>query len=477
MKFGKGKSSSEGSSFVDEYLAESDHGSYGYDSSHYDSVHSGQSKLSKNKASKASKGFNIDDYLNDPESKEVEEDTPPPALLSNRSAPKSSMRWCLIILTVMGAILGVTAFLNSGDDVVVVNDDDLFYVKELASSKATLAQTAHSKEKKPEDPDEHPNDLSLAHNHAKEEDLGSASYHYGNLADINTDPYDDLMDTPIFFHIPRSGGTTLEHILGQCLGLIQASQVGAAVDNHAHAADTELQVLATFNNEYLYVNVDTTSVEGLHHAKALGLAESQMADVVYTEYIYDASSILFSEHHRGRLFTLFRHPVDRSVSMYYYLRSATWESTYDHTLQTYTLEDYAHKAQTEHNWMTRMLSNAGDGQLFPKHLDIAKQVLKNKALIGLLEEFDESIERFEQYFGWDELLLQSAAGEIDSPILKKHAECQARLISDKVNGHNHPPLDPKSDIWVELHRRNWFDMELYNFAVELFKNQSKWFDF
>jgi hypothetical protein len=235
-------------------------------------------------------------------------------------------------------------------------------------------------------------------------------------------------------------------------------------------------VISTFNNEYLYVNVDTTNVEGLHHAKALGLAESQMADVVYTGFIYDAAAILFTDHHRGRLFTMMRHPVDRAVSMYYYLGKATWETTYDHTLQTYSLEEYAQRGQTEHNWMTRMLSSAGNDQLYPKHLDVAKQVLADKALIGLLDKFDESIERFEQYFGWDDLLLQSAAGENDSPILKKHAECQQGLLNQKINEQSHSSLDPNSDTWIQLRRQNWFDVELYEFSVELFNNQTRWFE-
>jgi hypothetical protein len=253
-------------SFVDDYLAENDPDTDTFDHHHYNNVHTcaggGSNNISKkatttkkkkNKSrTKGKDEFDFEEY----EESDLEgllasssSSNPPGAVLSSRSSSQSSScstTRCMILSTaVMGALLCVRTFYDYGENTVIVNDDDFQYIDELSSTQSSGGSSSaqemdpgSSQHKHDYQPDERPNDLSLATNHAQAEELGMANYHYANLANINTDPYDDLMDTPIFFHIPRSGGTTLEHVLGQCLGLIQASQVGTAVEDHAHALDT-----------------------------------------------------------------------------------------------------------------------------------------------------------------------------------------------------------------------------------------------
>ncbi len=69
----------------------------------------------------------------------------------------------------------------------------------------------------------------------------------------------------------------------------------------------------------VFVNVDTTTVEGLKRAKRLGLAQSGLADTIVTTYVHELHE-LFDKQHRGRLFAMFRHPVDRAVSLFHYLK-------------------------------------------------------------------------------------------------------------------------------------------------------------
>jgi hypothetical protein len=287
--------------------------------------------------------------------------------------------------------------------------------------------------------------------------------------------FDPQYETPIFFHIPKSGGSSLEHVLGQCLGLVQASQFGEEL---AQTSDSmEIQVLPAEGSQYnyMYVNVDTFTPDGIQHAKQLGLMESDYADVIHTPYPFQVSQKLLSPAtnnpnggYKGRLFVLMRHPVDRAVSMYYHLRSATNEKTYDHTLQTYTLEQYAHLAQTENNWMTRTLCNVPPSrQLYPYHLAQAKILLKQKAVIGLTSRLEDSIERFEQYFGW-------MANIQDAK--RDHEKCQtALLLEQNAATQIHPILERRSEVWTQLYRRNWFDIELYTYASELYRDQASWF--
>jgi hypothetical protein len=68
-----------------------------------------------------------------------------------------------------------------------------------------------------------------------------------------------------------------------------------------------------------FVNVDTSTVEGLQRAKKLGLAQSGKVNAIYTPLIFDAND-LFDDDHKGRMFAIFRHPIDRAISIFRYLQ-------------------------------------------------------------------------------------------------------------------------------------------------------------
>ena len=87
-----------------------------------------------------------------------------------------------------------------------------------------------------------------------------------------------------------------------------------------------------------FVNVDTITVGGILRASEMGFADSGLADAVITPLLYEANA-LFTPTAKGRLFTVFRHPVERAISMFYYLQIAHWEPTYDPSLQSWTPEE------------------------------------------------------------------------------------------------------------------------------------------
>jgi len=152
-------------------------------------------------------------------------------------------------------------------------------------------------------------------------------------------------DANFFFHIPRSGGQTIKEIVGRCLGKTLASEVGV---RDGHGQDPTLQTVEI--NDAKYVNVDTTSVDGLHRAATLGLAESSLSDMIASSYFHTAS-MLFDLEHKGRAFTLLRNPIARVVSTYY---ERTQGENADIDV---SLEDYAQGNGIENNWMTRFLTN------------------------------------------------------------------------------------------------------------------------
>lgn len=138
-------------------------------------------------------------------------------------------------------------------------------------------------------------------------------------------------DSNFFFHIPRSGGSTIKEIAGKCLRKTLASEVGV---RDGHHEDVMLQVVEF--DQAKYVNVDTTSIDGLHRSANLGLAASKLADMMSSSY-FEEVGMLFDLEHKGRAMTIFRHPIERAVSHYYYATRGD-KAYIDPSV---TLEDYA----------------------------------------------------------------------------------------------------------------------------------------
>lgn len=74
-----------------------------------------------------------------------------------------------------------------------------------------------------------------------------------------------------------------------------------------------------------FVNVDTTTIEGIERANNLNLVGSELAEVIVIQHLYEAER-LFDPSHRGRLFAVFRHPIERAISMFYYLQYGTFKN-------------------------------------------------------------------------------------------------------------------------------------------------------
>jgi len=285
-----------------------------------------------------------------------------------------------------------------------------------------------------------------------------------NFKDIS-EPW-DASDVPIFLHIPKAGGSTIKDIIGTCHRFVMASEKGV-LDGHGDDADISIVYPGggpVGQDRSPFVNVDTTTLNGIVRAKDMDFADSGLADIVVTPFIFEVNDLM-TPTAKGRLFTVFRHPIERAISMFYYIQIATWEVTYNPEVEFWTIEQYANSGLVENNWLTRQLSNQPAGDLTDKNLLIAKNVIRRKFMVGLVSNIEATMDRLEKFFRW--------TYHVNPP---NQEICRQALIDRGANSNaqsTKPKPEPGSDEWKMLEWQNKYDLELYAYIEVLFDEQEQ----
>lgn len=216
---------------------------------------------------------------------------------------------------------------------------------------------------------------------------------------------------------------------------------------------------------------------GIERCQSLNLIQSGLADVVSSPLPFEASS-LFTGDRRGRMFALLRPVVDRVVSHFRWIQTS---GTDPYVGPDTDLAQYVRLPadRPEFNWLTKALAGKPGTTtdiLTLDDLNVAKEALRKKAVVGLLPRKGDSMLRFERTFGWDRTLTAS-------PERKK---CEEETLHWEWKGKaaQFPPSSVLSQgVWApgtELHaaieRRNAFDVDLYRYAERLFEEQMVAFD-
>jgi len=269
-------------------------------------------------------------------------------------------------------------------------------------------------------------------------------------------------DIPYYWHIPKVGGSTLKNIFSSCYNLKRPNRNPAKPEDSLEVLDGK------------YVNVDTATTEGIAKAKELGLIPAKVTDIVISPRIYEVQT-LFNQFQRPRMFTMIRHPFSRLFSFFNYHKHASWEKKHSsfEFMKNMTFEEYLRTRTVENNWLTCTLTNTNKKELNETHVQLATDILARKCLVGMTEEFNTSVHRFQQYFNWD--IDESRKGCLKRLVFDSPVNKLSNVLQQRDPEHQIETLEEGDPAWNILLETNKYDLQLYENAKKIFQDQAKYF--
>ncbi|KAL7539621.1 hypothetical protein ACHAXR_009449 [Thalassiosira sp. AJA248-18] len=252
------------------------------------------------------------------------------------------------------------------------------------------------------------------------------------LQPLSTTP-DPSKETVVFWHIPKSGGTTAKTLY---------TSLGKSIDIESKPGP-------------------------ILEAQKKGLVASGQVDIIFSSLPNFAVSHLFDNSHKGRALALFRHPVDRLISKFYYLQTATWENTYRPEWKGVDILDWAKGINIDNDCMVKKLAGKVQrDKATEKDLRMAMRTVKQHFIVGLMHEMEESIHRFNTVMGIDE----------EEEYTKRVMDHFFGNKVKKTNSNPHPKVEKGSPAWDLLAEQNALDIRLYEYILVLFQEQKEIID-
>jgi hypothetical protein len=185
-----------------------------------------------------------------------------------------------------------------------------------------------------------------------------------------------------------------------------------------------------------------------------------------TPYITWAGENFFSSTYKARGFAMMRHPAKRVEDQFYYRQHATWEGNFDMEMATMSLAEFASSDKLIENFEVRsLLQMEATIDITEADVALAKEILRQKFIVGIFEWYDISVVRFEKYFGWfDEYEV------LDNTTVNW---CHFKWIDYMDHVGSFPKVPTAEQIQDTIMTRMWADVELYHYAKNLFAEQSK----
>lgn len=251
----------------------------------------------------------------------------------------------------------------------------------------------------------------------------------------------------------------------ECLGQTLATDIG--VDpRYGHQDKEEVIAFQPWPgvSKASYVNVDSTSRPGVKRARRMGLVPSGLADMIITDDPAFVVDELFDDSHRGRGLALFRHPIDRLVSKFFYLQKATWEKEYRPEWKNIDILEFARTRNPENNYMVKKLAGKTPKETATREdFQIAMRTIRSRFVVGLMDQMEESVHRFNVVMG---------VNEVD----EDNQKCMDHFLHHSIGAKKHASdshrkVAPGSATWNAFAKRNDWDIKLYDSILELFDEQ------
>lgn len=235
-------------------------------------------------------------------------------------------------------------------------------------------------------------------------------------------------NTLIFFHIPKTGGITLQSLIKK-----QYKKPEIFITDGAHVKESILEF------------------------KKLSEEKRSKLKVIMGHMPFGLHTYI---PHNSNYITILREPVNRILSEYCFIRESS-----EKVLQSFRnkainmgLREFVNKKVCGDNFQTRLLSgNANFNRIETADcpielLDIAKENIKNHfEVVGILERFEETLALLKIRFNWD----------ISN--YSKHNRTLSRIQKK----------DLTKDELKTMKKRNRLDIKLYEFAKKRFNKQIK----
>ena len=229
----------------------------------------------------------------------------------------------------------------------------------------------------------------------------------------------NVKETALFWRIPEYGdrSTTITSIF-ECLGITIADKIGIQpkFGHHEEEDIVAFQPWPSVTNA-TYVNVDTRTRQGIDQAKRRKLVESGLVDLIVSTDPAYAVEHLFQRAQKGRAIALFQHPVERLVSKFYYLRSATWEQQYKPSWHEMSLLEWAQFENRDTNYFVKKLAGkALSDEATEEDLRTAMRTIKARFIVGLSNKMEESLHRFNVVMGIND---KEASNQVCMDLIKE----------------------------------------------------------
>lgn len=263
-------------------------------------------------------------------------------------------------------------------------------------------------------------------------------------------------------------------IMGKCMGLVQVTHL--SINNKGKPKDPDdifTQSLPLSSTKIgTVLDMDTYSLGGLRAAAQGNLLSDPRFHVLDSPLPYDAARTIFhadDNNREARLFVLLQHPVERVISYFYHHVQPS------STANNLSLRNYAEQPveQPEFNYLTKILANrpllTPSQDLTVQDVHRAKQVLRQKVLVGLLDERykEKSVQRFMEHFHWSLHNIPNTSPD--------YTMCQTEVPQwYRETSYDYTQIGTNDDRWALVLKRNLHDMDLYEYAKNiLFEEQGR----